>query len=599
MSGVRTVVPMLSLRRGLSSRARLLAGAAFAVVVHASILGAVRAQARGTSDADRGELAPGAIAARKDAARRERAALLRTAEADVAARRVTLGETLIALGWLDHLEESSARDVAEPAERAFALSTYRALLAAVRSGLARGAPIERAIVDAIAEDGHAGRYKRMYPRLADALVHGGGNCVALSTLATTLAYDAGHGDDASMRVYDNHVAPDVRGFHFGMVKRCHGPGVKVAAKELLAAYATARATSDREPFAFPHADDACDDPGDVFGDLQLVGDDPPAMDASLRSPASATASPAPSPSPWSPSSPATPDCRRRTVLEEYEDDVELLGADGRTLGGVAVPRAASLDLAGHATSAACFDRRVLALPDATDPDALVLALGDAAMAAEEAARVFAAAGELDVAREYERRLAAHRARAEAPLERVIARLADREANVGETLAGAGRLVALGEGGRTAMLLASERHRGFWELANLMTRPSSQVGAVKRWSEKPIDVRLDVVDALPCASDTFLAQLDGIELPPARALRAACEVRARTDKETCSLDDALARTRARARSNDADANDLAEAVLVRHLSARCRGPELTAAARRWARTKPAPIAQALASRLAGD
>lgn len=293
-------------------------------------------------------------------------------------------------------------------------------------------------------------------------------------------------------------------------------------------------------------------------------------------------------------------CRRRTVLEEYEDDVEAIGADGTSLGGVSVPRAASLDLAGHATSAACFDRAAGSLADGGDPEALVLALGDAAMAAEEAARVFASAGELDVAREYERRLAGHRSRAAAPLERVIARLGDPDADVGETLAGAGRLVALGEGGRTAMLLASERHRGFWELANLMTRPSSLVGAVKRWSDKPIDVRLDVVDSLPCASEGFVAQLDTVELPAARSLRSACEVRARVDKESCSLADGLVRVKARAsaRATEAgpDALDLAEAVLVRHLAARCRTPAFATEARRWASTKPAPIARAVRSRI---
>jgi hypothetical protein len=592
---------MLSLRKAVSARTRVLAGAAVALFIHASGLVALRAHARGT-----GERSADDAEARRADARRERAALLRTAEADLAAGRVTLGETLIALGWIDGIEESTTGSPPDPADRARALATYRVLFARVRDGLARGESIEGAIVDAVAEDGHAGRYKRMYPRLSDALAHGGGNCVALSTLATALAYDAGHRENAALRVYANHVAPEVGTFHFGMVKRCHGPGVKLAARDLIGAYAKARATSDHEPFAFPHAEDACDDPGEVFGDLQLVADDPPASSPAAAAPSpSPSSSGAPSGAPSGSAGPSArvaatpPECRRRTVLEEYEDDVEAIGADGRTLGGVAVPRAASLDLAGHATSAACLDARADALSATSDPETLVLALGDAAMAAEEAARVFAAAGELDVAREYERRLAAHRARAAVPLERVIARLGDPEANVAETLAGAGRLVALGEGGRTAMLLASERHRGFWELANLMTRPSSQLGAVKRWSEKPIDVRLDVVDALPCASETFLAQLDAVDLRAARALRGACEVRARIDKQTCVLDEALAHARAHAVSTDPDAVDLAEAVLVRHLSARCRGPAFNAAARRWSQSKPAPIAKALASRLVDD
>ena len=78
-----------------------------------------------------------------------------------------------------------------------------------------------------------------------------------------------------------------------------------------------------------------------------------------------------------------------------------------------------------------------------------------------------------------------------------------------------------------MMLASERHRGFWELANLMTRPSSQVGAIKRWGEKPADVQRDVVAALPCASETFRAQLRSVALPEATAILAACDERVHT------------------------------------------------------------------------
>ncbi len=560
-----------------SPRARaLVVGIAIALVAHGAILVALRPAAAAADPA----------AAQRAAARLERAAILRSAEPDIAAGRATLGDTLIRLGWLDRVEEDVSAD---PVDRDRALAAYRKLLADVRAAVARGVSVQGAIVAAVETDGSAGRYKRMYPRLADALAHGGGNCVALSTLAVSLAHDAGRGDVASFRVYTNHVAPDVAGFRFGMAKRCHGPGIAVPARELIAAYARARATAQREPFKLPGGDDACDDPGDVFGENQLLGSDPAPM------PASATGtrtSPSISPS----------DCRRRTVLEEYEEDVEVLGADGRTLGGVGVPRAASLDLAGHATSAACFERRLAALDPAADAETTVLALGDAAMAAEEAARVFASAGEMDVTREYEHRLAGHRKQASAPLERVIARLGDPDADVSATLAGAGRLVALGEGGRTAMLLASERHRGFWELANLMTRPSSQVGAIARWRDKPVDVELDVIDALPCASETFLAQLDSVDLPAARTLRVACEVRARVDKEPCALDEALARTRARARTgarSTAEAVDLCEAVLVRHLAARCRGGSFGPAARLWAAGKPVAIARAVASRIAKD
>jgi hypothetical protein len=569
-----------------SPRARVLVGVALAVLVHGGVLVALRPAAAHPSAFD-------VTVAQRAAVRAERAALLRTAEADVAAGRATLGETLIRLGWLDRVEEEISVDAAE---RDRALAAYGSMLVDVRAAVARGEPVERAIVAAVEKDGRAARYKRMYPRLADALARGGGNCLALSTLAVSLAHDAGRGDAASFRVYTNHVAPDVSGFRFGMAKRCHGPGVVVPARDLIAAYARARAKGDREPFTLPAGDDACDDPGDVFGELQIVGVDPAPMPRiGPPSPAGTSTRTGTTEARY----PTDPSCRRRTVLEEYEEDVEVLGADGRTLGGVGVPRAATLDLAGHATSAACFERRLEGMDLAVDADAAVLALGDAAMAAEEAARVFAAAGEIDVAREYEHRLAEHRARAAAPLERVIARLGDPQADVAVTLAGAGRLVALGEGGRTAMLLASERHRGFWELANLMTRPSSQIGAIARWRDKPVDVELDVIDALPCASETFLAQLDSVDLPAARTLRAACEVRARVDKEPCALAEALARTRARARAAPPEAGDLCEAVLVRHLAARCRSGTWGPEARQWAATKPAPIARAVASRIAKD
>lgn len=584
---------------------RVLTGLLVAAVLHAPVLVALKpARAHpsiGVPAAD-----PAGVRAH---ARSERAALLRTAESDVTTRRATLGETLLRLGLLDRVEESGV--MADPADGERAVGAYRRMLADVRASVAHGEPVHRAIAQAVARDGRAGRYKRMYPRLADALVNGGGNCVALSTLTAALAYDAGRGDVASLRVYANHVAPDVAGFRFGMAKRCHGPGEALSSRDLITAYATARATGDREPFAFPRATDRCDDPGDVFGDLQIVGEDTPPLprdDRAQSTPSQASdgaavrLGDAPSRSAElfpSPSSMQEVQCRRRTVLEEYEDDVEVIGADGKSLGGVGMPRAASLDLVGHATSAACFDRIAAAITDGADADTLVLALGDAAMSAEEAARVFASAGELDVAREYEKRLAAHRSRAAAPLERVISRLGDPRADVGDMLAGAGRLVALGEGGRTAMLLASERHRGFWELANLMTRPSSLLGAVKRWGEKPIDVRLDVIDALPCASDSFAAQLDSLDVPAARSLRSACEVRARVDKETCALGDGLARVEARARPAGRDALDLCEAVLVRHLAARCRTPAFAAEARRWASKKPDPVARAVASRIASE
>jgi hypothetical protein len=285
-------------------------------------------------------------------------------------------------------------------------------------------------------------------------------------------------------------------------------------------------------------------------------------------------------------------------MEEYDSDVEAIGPDGRTLGGVGFAGAASLDLEGHAASAACFERRLGAIGAAPDPEVLVLALGDAATAAEEASRVFAQAGEVDVAREYDRRLAEHRARAAAPLERVIATLGDGDADAGVALAGAGRLVSLGEGGRTAMLLASERHRGYWELANLMTRSSSQLGAIRRWGEKPVDVQLDVIDALPCGSETFLAQLDTVNAPEASRLKLACVARARAEQlaqrrpedgaAACALDRALARERG--------FDDLAEAVVVRRLAARCRTPTFVAEARRWAATKPEPLKRAVSTRL---
>ena len=107
----------------------------------------------------------------------------------------------------------------------------------------------------------------------------------------------------------------------------------------------------------------------------------------------------------------------------------------------------------------------------------------------------------------------------------------------------------------------------------------------------------MVDALPCASETFLAQLDTVALPAARTLHAMCETRVRADKETCALDASLGHVRARMPGGDHDATDLAEALLVRHLAARCHEPAFGVAARAWVADKPEPIGRALASRLA--
>jgi hypothetical protein len=140
-----------------------------AVFVHAAILFALRPAVASAPRAP--ELDVPAVRA---SLRTERAALLATAEADVAAP--------------------------DPTERERALAAYRAMLADVRAAVTRGEPAAHAIADAVARDGHAGRYERMYPRLADALANGGGNCVALSTLAASLtaslAHDAGARHDA-------------------------------------------------------------------------------------------------------------------------------------------------------------------------------------------------------------------------------------------------------------------------------------------------------------------------------------------------------------------------------------------------------------------
>lgn len=521
-----------------AGRRRIARGLAVAVLVHAPLLLALStsrapgapgspgspSSSRSARAGEREPETPAAAVARRAAARADREATLRTAEADLAAGRVTFGELLLRLGWDDRAEEDPVPP--DPADRERAVAAYRAMLADVRAAVAAGESVPGAIAAAAQRDGRASRYKRMHARLADALARGGGNCVAQSTLATALAVDVGRGEHAALRVYENHVAPEVEGFRFGMASKCHGEGVRVEARQLLSAYGKARDARSREPFLFPDATDPCDDPGDVFGGVQLRAEDapplprlPPHARGALRAAMRAQA-------------PAEEECRRRTVFEEYDDDVEALGPDGRSLGGVGVPRLATLDLAGHARSAACFERRLEALdaeltsaaPAPNDADALVLLLGDAALAAEDAARVFAAAGEIDVAREYEARLAAFRRRAAAPLERVIARMEDPAADMRAVVGGAGRLVSLGEGGRTVMLLASERHRGYWELANLMTRPQSQAGAIARWGKSSPDVQRDVVTALPCASETFRAQLAEVGTPEASRIASACDAR---------------------------------------------------------------------------
>jgi hypothetical protein len=455
-----------------------------------------------------------------------RARVLARAQAEVAAGQPSLGEHLVRLGHID-LEE---RGEGTQDELDQALATYAGLLAQVRARRAAGAPLPEAIADAVREDGRVGRYKRIHAHLAAALAKGGGNCVALSTLASALAADAAGIDHAALRVYANHVTPDVDGFRFGMASRCRGPGARVPATALLDAYALARQSGLSEPFALPRSDAACDDPGDVFGGVQLARTDAP---------------PLPIGAPRATPSEKDADCRRWPLMEELDGDVEILGPDGRSLGGVSVARAGGLDLPGHAASAACFERRLDALPDGAperDAPRFVLALADVALATEEAARVFAVGGELDVAREYDRRLAAVRSRAEAPLERVLAELEQQGAaqlvegtEPPSIVANAGRLLALGERGRAVMVVALQKHRGYWELASLLMRPAAMPAALRAWRGKPRDVQVDVVSMLPCGSAVFAAQLEASDAPEAASLRAACRTRLRAEAGPCDVD----------------------------------------------------------------
>lgn len=501
-----------------TSRTRLGLSAAAAALAHAALIAASepRRASPGPAPSASAHAAPHRP---EDPVATRRARLLAQARTDLAAGRPTLGENLVRLRDLEREE----RGEASPEELASALATYRALLTDVRARVARGTSLPEAIADAVRADGRVGRYKRIHVFLEDALAHGGGNCVALSTLAAALAADSAGAEHAALRVYANHVTPDVDGFRFGMAAKCRGAGERVAVSELLGAWERARAEGSREPFALRRSEAACDDPGDVFSGVQLARTDAPPLPLS----APRAAPPA-----------SEGECRRYPLMEEHDGDMEVLGEDGRSLGGVALASAASLDLAGHAASASCFERRLEAMPgDAPESDVenFVLALADVASASEEAARVFAVAGELDVAREYEARLAEARLRAAAPLERVMVGL-ERSERLAEGTAppaivgNAGRLLALGERGRAAMVLALQKHRGYWELASLLVRPSSLEAALGEWAKKPRDVQVDVVTMLPCGSEVFRAQLEASH--SARTLRAACDARLRAQTAAC-------------------------------------------------------------------
>jgi hypothetical protein len=156
VGGVRSGVASESVPKAASARTRILGGVAVALAVHACVVVALR-PARAERSAVMSAMD------RRAAARTERLALLRSAEGDVATGRVTLGETIVRLGWLDRVEEAEddgAGSSSEVAERERALAEYRAMLADVRGAVAGGAAVEEAIVAAIARDGRAGRYKR-------------------------------------------------------------------------------------------------------------------------------------------------------------------------------------------------------------------------------------------------------------------------------------------------------------------------------------------------------------------------------------------------------------------------------------------------------
>ena len=174
----------------------------------------------------------------------------------VASGQLGLGQAFIEL----EAAESGNRQQARRASAA-----YAALLNAVHRRLfgQKQSP-SAAVTTELARRG-LHRHKSSNQRLSDALLDGGGNCVARTRLITALLHDAGLGHRVGARIFANHIAPVLKRaqgeYRFGMVHACTGLGVPVPALSLL----------DAE---LPQAADRCRDRRPIYG-AGLDPTDPP------------------------------------------------------------------------------------------------------------------------------------------------------------------------------------------------------------------------------------------------------------------------------------------------------------------------------------
>ena len=420
---------------------------------------------------------------------RDRQELERLAEqlAERVERRVTtLGRALITL---NHAEREVSRGGAS-FDLAEALLRYERLLRTARSKLERGEAPVAAVVDAMEQHGIAA-YNSVNSRISDGLLLGAANCEGTSHLVVSLLVDLGYERDTFLRRFTNHVAPEFwqrgRAHHFGLTGHCGGRGVRVKPHELLMRFRAGAAPGGMGAFHYPETGDSCLDPGTLF-------DASAPLDKTDRVPHF-----------WRQALTRPRGCAfPRMEWQVPRDQVLAVGTRVTRAERLSVSREALSTQSDHI---ACVER--LLAQGLTEPDERLPFLGAAVGHYERGALLYAAAGQVRLVKELERRTALVRREAIGLIEKHITGARDRAIIDRLGTREVWPLIYLGEIGTELLFELSERRSQPRALAALLYHPPSRARAIALAGQLEPGERLELIDLLDFGNPWFIEDLTRI------------------------------------------------------------------------------------------
>lgn len=444
-------------------------------------------------------------------------------------RRVNSGKLRLghALLELNHAEQEQV-DEQRAFDLADALTRYDKVLERARElayDQRLGAVV--GVVRALEENGF-GAYNRVNARISDGLMQGAANCEGTTHLVVSLLTDLGLGDRVFIRVFANHVSPELvdgaRSRHFGLTNGCPRPGLRVPPVELLGLYRVGRPDALGH-FEYPASGTACADPGLLFDP------EPPIVvhDESGRL--------------WRKTARSPKGCAYpRPEMVRGSDQYEVRADSGSVLVERVVP--SKERLAEYSRNIACTET-LLETKLERDEDRLPF-LGAAAGLYEQAAVLYAAAGLHSVVGELLRRQRRVVAEAEAILGGVDFESASGERLLRElSLRDSWPLKFLGDAGRDVLLRMTRQFDASYVLSVLVRDGATRDEALEIVRARPAAEQLEILGALDLENPWFFQEFS--ESPRARRLLDAhtALLSLAAHWKSCALNELITLTRAEA------------------------------------------------------